>query len=131
MSEIFTLEHIGLASRDTRALKDWYERTLNAQVVFEIRQEPPAFLIKVGGMLIEIYSAQSSIDQTSNNRLAGWRHIALKVNSIEEGKAFLEKRGVVFSEAIKPAGGGGRVLFFSDPDGNLLHLTERLAGGFQ
>ncbi|HEV8544478.1 MAG TPA: VOC family protein [Verrucomicrobiae bacterium] len=131
MSEPFTLEHIGLASRDTRALKEWYERTLGAQVVFEMRQEPPAYLIRIGGMLVEIYSAQSSIDQTSNNRLAGWRHIALEVNSIEEGKAFLEKRGVVFPEAIKPAGGGGRVLFFSDPDGNLLHLTERLAGGFQ
>ena len=30
---------------------------------------------------------------------------------------------------IKPAGGGGRVLFLADGEGNLLHLVER-PGGF-
>ena len=39
----------------------------------------------------------------------------------------LEKRGVRFTDPIKPAGGGGRVLFFSDVEGNLLHLVERTA----
>jgi glyoxylase I family protein len=131
MSDIFTVEHIGLAARETRALKDWYERTLDAELLFEIRQDPPAFLLKLGGMIIEIYAAHSSVDETRNNRLAGWRHIALKVDSIAIGKAFLDARGVVFSETIKPAGGGGQVLFFSDPEGNLLHITERLPGGFQ
>jgi glyoxylase I family protein len=131
MNDLFTLEHIGLAARDTRALKEWYERTLEAQVVFEIPQDPPAFLLRLGGSMIEIYPAHTSLDQTANNRLAGWRHIALKVDSIDTGKAFLESRGVLFSEGLKPAGGGGRVLFFADPEGNLLHLTEHLAGGFR
>jgi predicted enzyme related to lactoylglutathione lyase len=31
-------------------------------------------------------------------------------------------------EPVKPAGGGGRVLFFSDPEGNLFHLVERPVG---
>jgi len=37
----------------------------------------------------------------------------------------LSRRGVKFEEPIKPAGGGGRVLFFKDGEGNLLHLVER------
>ena len=57
----------------------------------------------------------------------GWRHVALRVDSIEAAKAELEGRGVKFTEEIKPAGGGGRVLFFQDPEGNLLHLVERSA----
>ena len=28
---------------------------------------------------------------------------------------------------VKPAAGGGRILFFTDPEGNLLHLVERPA----
>jgi len=40
----------------------------------------------------------------------------------------LQARGVVFTEAIKPFGGGGRALFFHDIEGNLLHLVERGAG---
>jgi glyoxylase I family protein len=131
MNISFTLEHIGLAARDPRALKEWYERVLEAELVHEMRQIPPAFLLKLGGMIVEIYAAEFSSDQTSKNRLAGWRHLALKVSSLDAAKAELEIRGIQFTEPVKPAGGGGRVLFFNDPEGNLLHLTERLPSGFQ
>jgi glyoxylase I family protein len=127
----FTLEHIGVAARDPRALKEWYERMLGAEVVHEMRQTPPAYLLNLGGVLIEIYGAEFSSEQTRKNRLAGWRHIALKVPSLDAARAEMESRGLEFTEAVKPAGGGGRVLFFSDPEGNLLHLTERLPSGFQ
>ena len=66
--------------------------------------------------------------QTSNNKLTGWRHVALRVKSLADAKADLESRGVKFPEEPKPAGGGGTVLFFQDPEGNLLHLVERPAG---
>ena len=42
-------------------------------------------------------------------------------------KAELEGRGLIFTGPSKPASGGGRVLFFQDPEGNLLHLVERTA----
>ena len=53
--------------------------------------------------------------------------MALRVDSIEASRTELERRGVKFAEEIKPAGGGGRVLFFRDAEGNLLHLVERSA----
>ena len=131
MTKIFTLEHIGIAARDASALRGWYERVLGAELVWEIAKEPPAALINLGGTTIEIYSADSSSELTRDNKLAGWRHIALRVESLEHARALLEDRGVQFSEPVKPAGGGGRVLFFNDPEGNLLHLVERLTVGFQ
>jgi glyoxylase I family protein len=131
MESLFTLEHIGLASQNPVALKDWYLERLGATLVFEMRQTPPAFLINLGGMMIEIYSANDRSDVVQNNRLAGWRHLALKVTSIESVRDHLATKGIVFSEEIKSAGGGGRVLFFNDLEGNLLHLTERLPNGFQ
>jgi glyoxylase I family protein len=127
----FTLEHIGLAARNPRGLKEWYEKMLGAELVHQMRQVPPAYLLSLGGVLIEIYAAEFSSEETRKNRLAGWRHIALKVESLDAAKAEFEARGVQFTETVKPAGGGGRVLFFSDPEGNLLHFTERLPGGFQ
>ena len=130
MKELFKLEHMGLAAKDPRALKDWYERVLDAEVVYEMRQTPPAFLLKIGGVIVEIYAAESSSELTRNNRLSGWRHVALKVESLEGAKAELERRGIRFTEEVKPAGGGGRVLFFADPEGHLLHLVERLPEGF-
>jgi glyoxylase I family protein len=126
---IFSIEHLGLAARNTPSLRDWYINTLGAELLFSNNENPPAFLLRLpGGAIIEIYPAHDQIDSTSNNRLAGWRHIALRVDSIETARAKLESRGVHFHEAPKPAGGGGRVLFFKDEEGNLLHLVERPPG---
>ena len=123
------MEHLGLAARDPVALKDWYVRVLGASVVFSNSQTPPAFLLALPGQLmLEIYGGESSLPQTSNNRLTGWRHLALRVNSVSAARAELEQHGVKFTEQVKPAGGGGSVLFFQDPEGNLLHLVERPAG---
>ncbi len=125
----FEVEHIGLAARDTRALKEWYARVLGAREVFTDGKTPPAFLLNLdGGPLIEIFPADRCSAETGENRLAGWRHLALRVGSIESVRDALQRKGVVFEEPIKPAGGGGRVLFFRDGEGNLLHLVERLEG---
>jgi glyoxylase I family protein len=131
MTKLFNLEHIGLAARDVPALSAWYQRVLGAELLWEISSLPPAVLLNLGGTMMEIYTADSANEVTRNNKLAGWRHMALRVESIENAQALLAERGVVFTEPIKPAGGGGRVLFFSDPEGNLLHLVERLSVGFQ
>ena len=127
MSELkFSVEHLGLPARDTVALKDWYVRVLGAQVRFNNGQTPPAFFLELGGgLMIEIYAATGTVKDTANNGIAGWRHLALLVESIEAAQAELARRGVVFTEQPKPAGGGGRVLFFADAEGNLLHLVER------
>jgi glyoxylase I family protein len=128
MSFTFTPEHLGLAARDSVALKDWYTRVLGAEVRFDNHAQPPAFLLHLGGMLLEIYPAHATRPETADNQLAGWRHLALRVDSIEAARDELTRRGVTFTEPIKPAGGGGRVLFFRDLEGNLLHLVERPAG---
>jgi len=122
----YSVEHIGLAARNTVLLRDWYMKTLGARVVFENDQKPRAYLLEMpGGLLIEIYPAEFTIVETAENRLAGWRHLALTVDSIETASSGLAALGVIFQDQTKPAGGGGRVLFFRDPEGNLLHLVER------
>jgi glyoxylase I family protein len=126
---IISLEHLGLAARNPATLRDWYVNTLAAEVLYDSGKTPPSFLLRLpGGAVLEIYSAHTSNDEVADNRLAGWRHIALRVDSIENARRTLESRGVVFTEEIKPAGGGGRVLFFKDDEGNLLHLVERPPG---
>lgn len=126
MAATYSLEHIGLAAQDPTALKLWYEGTLGGREVFCNGEQPPAYFLELpGGVWLEIYAANSTLKEVSDNKLGGWRHLALTVASIETARAELESRGVKFSEPVKPAGGGGRVLFFADPEGNLLHLVER------
>ncbi len=127
MSELkYAVEHLGLPARDPVSLKEWYVRVLGARVRFDSGQTPPAFFLELaGGLMIEIYPATTAEKDAANNGQAGWRHLALRVEAIELAQTELAHRGVVFTAQAKPAGGGGRVLFFGDAEGNLLHLVER------
>ena len=121
-----SIEHIAIPAADAVALKNWYISTLGAREVWNNGQTPPTLLIALpGGGWFEIYAAEAPLPTRGNNKLAGFRHIALRVPSLDAAKAELEKRGVKFSEAERPAAGGGRILFFADIEGNLLHLVER------
>ncbi len=122
----FSAEHLGLPARDPAALKDWYVHHLGARLLCDDGQKPPAYFVELpGGLVLEIYQGNSARPETADNKLAGWRHLALRVASLEEAGRDLESRGVRFLEPVKPAGGGGRVRYFADAEGNLLHLVER------
>jgi glyoxylase I family protein len=120
-----SVEHIAIPAADPVALKNWYECVLGAREVFSNAQNPPTCLISLGNVWFEIYAAEKPLPERGNNKLAGFRHLALRVDSLDAAKSELEKRGVKFTEEIRPAAGGGRVLFFEDGEGNLLHLVER------
>ena len=123
------VEHIGIPATDPLALKNWYVRVLGARPVWDNGQTPPSSLVALaGGAMLEIYPASAvSNPGRGDNQQAGFRHMALRVDSIEAAKAELTKRGVKFDEETRPAAGGGKVLFFEDGEGNLLHLVERSA----
>jgi glyoxylase I family protein len=124
----FSVEHIAIPAANPVELKNWYERVLGAKLVWENRQNPPTYLISLGDVWFEIYAAEAPLSDRGNNKLAGFRHLALRVDSLEAAEAELAKRGISFKEEVKPAAGGGRVLFFADLEGNPLHLVERPAG---
>jgi glyoxylase I family protein len=122
----FALEHIALPARNPVALRDWYVAKLAASCIAPNGAEPPYFIKLPGSTTtFEVYAATGSTPQTADNGIAGWRHLALRVDSIEAARKELEARGVMFNDPIKPAAGGGRVLFFQDCEGNLLHLVDR------
>lgn len=122
----FQVEHIGLPAKDPRGLKDWYVQVFGAEVVHDNHLAPPAYYLRLmDGTMIEIYKASVSNPQVTDNQLQGWRHIGIRVKSLDEARLWFMNRGVIFPERIKPAVGGGVLLYFKDPEGNLLHLVER------
>jgi len=125
----FSVEHIGLPARNPRTLSDWYVTVLGAEVIAPNGGEPPFFLRPPGSdAMFEIYAATGHNAVTEDNGLAGWRHMALRVESIGAARKLLESRGATFIDPVKPAAGGGNILFFKDAEGNLLHLVERPPG---
>src|ERR1017187_5827384 len=124
----FSIEHIAVPAADAVALKNWYINVLDARPVWDNGQNPPTCLIAMlGGVWLEIYAADAPLAERGNNKLAGFRHLALRVDSLDKAVAELTGRGVKFTGEVRPAAGGGRIMFFADLEGNLLHLVERPA----
>lgn len=122
----YRIEHLGFAAENPALLAAWYVRVLGGVEVWNNGETPPAFFVRLaGGLVLEIYSAVRRTPETGVNQVAGFRHLALRVEDIGAARSALEAAGVVFTEPTKPAGGGGTVLFFRDPEGNLLHLVGR------
>jgi catechol 2,3-dioxygenase-like lactoylglutathione lyase family enzyme len=116
----WTVEHIGLAAADPVALARWYGKILGAEEVFHCEnpgKAPTFFLRFAGGLFVEIYPATQHRPGTELNSVAGWRHLALRVPSVEIARDQLTARGAVFTEAIKPAGGGAAFCFSRTPRG--------------
>jgi len=123
-----SLDHIAVPASNPAALRDWYVRVLGAREMFNNGQTPPTLLLALpGGGWLEIYAAEAPLAERGNNKLAGFRHLALRVPSLDGAIAELAERGVKFDGEVRPAAGGGKVLFFKDGEGNLLHLVERPA----
>jgi glyoxylase I family protein len=124
-----SMEHIGIPAADPMALKIWYERVLGAHMIWDSGENPPAYLVSFpGGGWLEIYAAKARLPSRDDNQLAGFRHLALRVDSIDAAKTEAARRGAVFTKAPGPAAGGGQVQYFADLEGNLLHFVERPAG---
>jgi len=122
-----SVEHIAIPAANPVALKNWYEHVLGAKAVWDNGQNPPTCLISLANVWFEIYPADAPLPDRGNNKLAGFRHLALRVPSLDAARLELENRGVKFTEEVRPAAGGGKILFFADGEGNLLHFVERPA----
>ena len=119
------IEHLGIFTKDSAALRDWYVKTFDWKVVYD-NGKGTYFLKSEDGVMLEIM--QSEIDGGSHDMKAtGFRHLALSV-SVEEFETIADKlkqNGVkVLTDAAVSAKGVG-TMFFEDLDGNVLHLISR------
>lgn len=117
------IEHTAIAARDAASLAAWYRDTLGFDIVY---QSPNAFFVRApNGVMIEIIHAKEDRgDQTTATQ--GIRHIALTVADFDSAYTALQSKNVSFTGAPLESK-GNRVVFFTDPEGNYLHLLYRPA----
>lgn len=120
---ILGIEHIGIAAKDSTALKDWYMDMFPLKVIRD-NGKGGYFLEMPDGAEIEIYPAESDGEKADNNLVSGLRHIAFKVDDFDKEVARLKEKNVelVGEPIVKEKFSN---MFFRDPEGNLLHIIER------
>ena len=114
-------EHTGIASPDHKKLAQWYVEVFGFAIVY---QSAGATFVKApNGSMIEIISAEGDRVELAMKQ-PGLRHVALAVDDFDADLARIRAAGVKFlSEPVDAK--GNKVVFFTDPEGNILHLIQR------
>lgn len=115
------IEHFAIASPNPKRLADWYVARLEFKIAFEYAGN--YFVEAKNGGLIEIIPAEGERLE-SGMRAPGMRHIAIAVDDFDAAYDALNGQDVEF-EGEPYNNQGNRLVFFKDPDGNLIHLIKR------
>ena len=115
------IEHFAIASPNPKRLAEWYVAALEFEISFEYAGN--YFVEAPNGALIEIIPAEGEAPATGM-RTPGMRHIAIAVDDFDRAQKQLAAQGTKF-EGEPFTNQGNRLVFFKDPDGNLLHLIQR------
>ncbi len=120
------IEHLGIVSGDTAALKDWYMQVFGGKVVYD-NGKGTYFLQFEDGSMIEFVTA-SEDKQADVERTAGIRHIAFAVTSEEFDKivpVLKADERVEEVHDVSENAAGLKTYWFRDIEGNFAHLIYR------
>ncbi|HLH03202.1 MAG TPA: VOC family protein [Bryobacteraceae bacterium] len=115
------IEHFAIASPNPKRLAEWYVATLGFEITYEYAGN--YFVEAENGALIEIVPSEGEAPAVGM-RTPGMRHIAIAVDDFDQAYEELARQGTKF-EGEPYTNEGNRLVFFKDPDGNLLHLIQR------
>ena len=123
-----SIDHIAIISSDYQKAKDFYVDKLGFKVKREVeRKDRDDFIITLeapNGILIELFIEKNPPRRVTRPEAAGLRHLAFRVQDIEESVEKLNKKGIETEEIRIDPQNGKRMTFFMDPDGRPLELHE-------
>ncbi len=117
------IEHVAIASADPQKLAQWYVDTLEFAVVHISGRT--VFVKAQNDSMLEIIPAEGERGPQALKD-PGLRHLAIAVSDFDAAYAQLKSKAVGFIS--EPANSNGtKTAFFTDPEGNYLHLIQRPA----
>lgn len=128
MNSIVGFHHVALIVSDYAKSKSFYTEILGARIIAETyrteRQSYKLDLRFADGSQIELFSFPNPPKRVNSPEACGLRHLAFKVQDIEQAVAELAQKGVI-SEPIRiDELTGKRYTFFRDPDDLPLEFYE-------
>ncbi len=115
------LEHTAIASPDPAHLAEWYVQKLDFHINYTY--DGNYFVRAADGSMLEIIPSEGD-RSPQKMKDPGIRHLAIGVDNFDAAFAELRTRGVDFlGEPF--VNQGNRLVFFTDLDGNILHLIQR------
>lgn len=128
MSILIGFHHIAIICTDYVKSKAFYTEILGANIINETyRAERQSYKLDLSfpdGSQIELFSFPSPPLRPTTPEACGLRHLAFRVENIEQAVDFLQKHAIDCEPIRLDPITGKRFTFFRDPDGLPLELYE-------
>ncbi|AZP93394.1 VOC family protein [Enterococcus mundtii] len=122
-----TVHHVAIIVSDYQKSRAFYVDLLGFEVIRENYREDRGDYkldLKLGDMELEIFGIKDAPKRPSYPEACGLRHLAFKVEHIEETVAELQELGIETEPVRIDTFTGEKMTFFFDPDGLPLELHE-------
>ena len=117
------LEHAAIATPNPEKLALWYVEHLGFIINYFSPATKTTFLRAPNGSMFELITAEGERSAAAM-KSPGLRHLAIAVDDFQADYEWLKAKGVKF--LTEPENNkGNQVVFFADPEGNILHLIQR------
>lgn len=128
MLNIKKIDHVGIRVRDRNRAVTFYELLgfkVMAEGVFD--EGHPIIMEHPSGVVINVLGPTNQDDGPNilmdvDQRYSGYTHMALRIDSLDETKAFLKQHNIEITG--KMAFKDLRAVFIRDPDRNVIELDE-------
>lgn len=122
-----TIHHIAIIVSNYEKSKDFYVNKLGFEIIREnYREEKGDYKLdlKLGDCELEIFSGKNNPKRLSYPEACGLRHLAFKVDNIEEVVSQLNEMGIETEPIRIDTITNKKMTFFADPDNLPLELHE-------
>ena len=121
------LHHVAIIVSDYQKSKEFYVDLLGFEVIrenYRPERNDHKLALKFGNSELEIFAMPNNPKRVSNPEACGLRHLAFKVDAIEEVIAELAAKGIDCEPIRIDDYTNEKMTFFFDPDGLPLELHE-------
>ena len=117
--------HIAIICSDRDKALDFYMNKLGFALIREaVRPQDILIMLQSGETVLELFVKPDAPQRVNDPEAMGLRHLAFRVENMDEAVAWLNSRGVETEPVRNDTVNGGRFTFFKDPDGLPLELHE-------
>lgn len=121
------VHHVAIIASDYEKTRKFYVEQLEIPIIREnYRKERDDYKLdlKVGDIELEIFGVKNPPKRVTNPEACGLRHLAFKVENIEEAVKWLNDKGIETEPIRFDEYTQKRMTFFRDPDDLPLELHE-------
>ena len=119
--------HVAIICSNYEKAIEFYVKKLGFCLIREVnrpQQQDMLIMLESGQIVLELFIKPDAPARVDNPEALGLRHLAFRVENIDEAVDWLHSRGVETEPIRNDTINGGRFTFFRDPDGLPLELHE-------